>query len=127
MGMNMGYDLPPAHAPASDDAASLPAYRYIGARVVELGAGPGLVGIMLAKMGAKVGAGWSVWAVRMKPTRLERDADTGSGEEWWLWRFCTLEEHGWWRTYMEAHNGSASLPRVSQGCHACHGCCCRCT
>ncbi|KAG2439293.1 hypothetical protein HXX76_004652 [Chlamydomonas incerta] len=34
--------------------ASLPAYRYIGARVVELGAGPGLAGIMLAKMGAKV-------------------------------------------------------------------------
>ncbi|KAG2498939.1 hypothetical protein HYH03_003129 [Edaphochlamys debaryana] len=34
--------------------ASLPIYRYIGARVVELGSGPGLVGILLAKLGAKV-------------------------------------------------------------------------
>ncbi|GFR43932.1 hypothetical protein Agub_g5070 [Astrephomene gubernaculifera] len=34
--------------------ASLPLYRYIGARVVELGSGPGLVGILMAKMGAKV-------------------------------------------------------------------------
>ncbi|GLC74386.1 hypothetical protein PLESTF_001507500 [Pleodorina starrii] len=34
--------------------ASLPIYRYMGARVVELGSGPGLVGILLAKMGAKV-------------------------------------------------------------------------
>ncbi|KXZ52753.1 hypothetical protein GPECTOR_8g144 [Gonium pectorale] len=34
--------------------SSLPHYRYIGARVVELGAGPGLVGILLARMGAKV-------------------------------------------------------------------------
>ncbi|GIL70834.1 hypothetical protein Vretimale_3918 [Volvox reticuliferus] len=33
---------------------SLPTYRYMGARVVELGAGPGLAGILLAKMGAKV-------------------------------------------------------------------------
>ncbi|GIL98561.1 hypothetical protein Vretimale_3918 [Volvox reticuliferus] len=32
---------------------SLPTYRYMGARVVELGAGPGLAGILLAKMGAK--------------------------------------------------------------------------
>ncbi|EFJ45363.1 hypothetical protein VOLCADRAFT_94143 [Volvox carteri f. nagariensis] len=32
----------------------LPTYRYVGCRVVELGAGPGLVGILLAKMGAKV-------------------------------------------------------------------------
>lgn len=34
--------------------ASLPAYRYIGQRVVELGSGPGLVGILLAKLGARV-------------------------------------------------------------------------
>lgn len=34
--------------------ASLPLYRFIGSRVVELGAGPGLVGLMLAKLGAKV-------------------------------------------------------------------------
>ena len=36
--------------------ATLPLHRYIGARVVELGSGPGLVGLMLAKLGAKVGA-----------------------------------------------------------------------
>ena len=34
--------------------ASLPAHRFMGARVVELGSGPGLVGLMLARMGAKV-------------------------------------------------------------------------
>ncbi|KAG1670766.1 hypothetical protein FOA52_013993 [Chlamydomonas sp. UWO 241] len=34
--------------------ASLPLHRYIGARVVELGAGPGLIGLMLAKLGANV-------------------------------------------------------------------------
>jgi tRNA1(Val) A37 N6-methylase TrmN6 len=34
--------------------ASLPLHRYQGARVIELGAGPGLIGLMLAKLGAKV-------------------------------------------------------------------------
>lgn len=35
-------------------AAAQPRHRYIGARVVELGAGPGLAGLMLAKLGARV-------------------------------------------------------------------------
>ena len=34
--------------------ATLPLHRYIGTRVVELGSGPGLIGLMLAKLGAKV-------------------------------------------------------------------------
>jgi tRNA1(Val) A37 N6-methylase TrmN6 len=34
--------------------ATLPLHRFIGARVVELGSGPGLVGLMLAKLGARV-------------------------------------------------------------------------
>lgn len=34
--------------------ASLPRHRFIGARCVELGCGPGLAGMVLAKMGAKV-------------------------------------------------------------------------
>ncbi len=45
---------PPAPAPLPPPAASLPAYRYIGCRAVELGSGPGLVGILLAKLGARV-------------------------------------------------------------------------
>eukprot|EP00798_Chlamydomonas_sp_ICE-L_P020002 gene20002-26715_t len=34
--------------------ASLPQHRYIGARCVELGSGPGLIGLLMAKLGAKV-------------------------------------------------------------------------
>ncbi|GAX73872.1 hypothetical protein CEUSTIGMA_g1322.t1 [Chlamydomonas eustigma] len=34
--------------------ATLPVHRFIGARVIELGSGPGLIGLMLAKLGAKV-------------------------------------------------------------------------
>lgn len=34
--------------------AHLPNHRYIGQRVIELGSGPGLAGILLAKLGAKV-------------------------------------------------------------------------
>jgi len=34
--------------------SSLPLHRYIGARVIELGSGPGLIGLMLSKLGAKV-------------------------------------------------------------------------
>jgi predicted nicotinamide N-methyase len=33
--------------------AHLPTHRYIGQRVIELGAGPGLAGILLAKLGAR--------------------------------------------------------------------------
>lgn len=49
-------------------AASLPAYRYIGQRVVELGSGPGLVGILLAKLGARV-AVTDIGKVRRDGTR----------------------------------------------------------
>ena len=34
-------------------AVQQPRYRYVGARVVELGAGLGLVGALLAKLGAQ--------------------------------------------------------------------------
>lgn len=46
---------------SSDDsfAASQPHYRYVGLRCVELGAGVGLVGLLLAMMGAKVQIG--IW------------------------------------------------------------------
>lgn len=53
---------PPGPRPHLYSAAGLPSYRWQGARVVELGSGPGLAGMMLAKLGAKVGCvyGW-VW------------------------------------------------------------------
>lgn len=41
-------------SPAARPAAHQPRYRYMGARCLELGSGPGLMGLMLAKMGAHV-------------------------------------------------------------------------
>ncbi|GIL98562.1 hypothetical protein Vretimale_3918 [Volvox reticuliferus] len=55
---------------------SLPTYRYMGARVVELGAGPGLAGILLAKMGAKVrraGVPWRYGSTQRVGTERKED------------------------------------------------------
>ena len=49
----------PNGAAAARAPAAQPRHRYIGQRAIELGSGPGLAGLMLARLGAQVRLRWT--------------------------------------------------------------------